>query len=106
MLNHRTDSMYDGAVAGPRSVDRSRRATPRPVIRAQIVPIASRREIAPGTSRRPPSRAGRSRAGRKARKYPKKLNSRRAPAPAPVAVAAAVAKAPQDHPRPKSSPSP
>jgi TonB family protein len=40
--------LYEGAVAGPRSVAASP-APPRPVIRAQIVPIASRREIAPET---------------------------------------------------------
>jgi periplasmic protein TonB len=39
-------SLYDTAVAGPRSVG-AMPATPRPVIRAQIVPIASRREAAP-----------------------------------------------------------
>jgi len=39
-------SLYDTAVAGPRSVG-AMPATPRPVIRAQIVPIASRREVAP-----------------------------------------------------------
>jgi TonB family protein len=39
-------SLYDTAVAGPRSVG-AIPATPRPVIRAQIVPIASRREAAP-----------------------------------------------------------
>jgi TonB family protein len=39
-------SLYDTAVAGPRSVG-AVPATPRPVIRAQIVPIASRREAQP-----------------------------------------------------------
>lgn len=38
-------SLYDGAVAGPRSVA-AVPATPRPATRAQIVPIASRREVA------------------------------------------------------------
>ncbi len=47
--NMRPDSLYDGAVAGPRSVT-SPAAPAKPVIRAQIVPIASRREITAETS--------------------------------------------------------
>jgi TonB family protein len=40
--------LYDGAVAGPRSVNASPApAAPKPAVRAQIVPIASRREVAP-----------------------------------------------------------
>src|SRR4051794_5702593 len=40
--------LYDGAVAGPRSVTASPApAAPKPAVRAQIVPIASRREAAP-----------------------------------------------------------
>jgi protein TonB len=42
----RLDSLYDGAVAGPRSVTAAP-AAPRPSARAQIVPIASRREMIP-----------------------------------------------------------
>jgi periplasmic protein TonB len=40
-------TLYDSAVAGPRSVAAMPASAPRPVIRAQIVPIASRREAAP-----------------------------------------------------------
>jgi protein TonB len=42
----RDEGLYDGAVAGPRSVNTDP-APARPVIRGQIVPIASRRDIAP-----------------------------------------------------------
>jgi protein TonB len=41
----RDGGLYDGAVAGPRSVAAAPAAAARPVIRAQIVPIASRREV-------------------------------------------------------------
>jgi TonB family protein len=77
----RTESLYDGAVAGPRSVTASPApAAARPVIRAQIVPIASRREVTPETqlAAPPPAPAA----------APEPVE---APAPAPAAVAPAPA---------------
>jgi TonB family protein len=87
-LNRRSDSMYDGAVAGPRSVTASP-ASPRPVIRAQIVPIASRREIPVEASLPPVVQA--------------------APdAPEPVAIPApqAAPPAPEPKPAPEAAPPP
>jgi protein TonB len=79
--SRRTESLYDGAVAGPRSVTASPApAAARPVIRAQIVPIASRREVNPETplTAPPPAPAA----------SPTPVDP---PAPAPVAVAPAPA---------------
>ena len=51
----RTETLYDGAVAGPRSVTAAPApAAARPAIRAQIVPIASRRETTADTPSAPP----------------------------------------------------
>jgi protein TonB len=89
----RTESLYDGAVAGPRSVNASPApAAARPVLRAQIVPIASRREVSPETPLTAPPPAPTA---------PETVEPS-APAPAPVA-AAPVAAAPVES---KATPAP
>jgi TonB family protein len=84
----RVDSLYDGAVAGPRSVNAAA-AQPKPVIRAQIVPIASRREIAPEVPP-PPTVQSAPEPVERLEKPEKVELPPTPPAPAPVVVTAAV----------------
>ncbi len=90
----RGEALYDGAVAGPRSVTAAP-APPRPVIRAQIVPIASRREIAPETHLPPAVQSA-----------PEKSEAVEAPivAPPPASPAPPAAAAPIPAPEPKAAP--
>jgi len=88
----RTDNLYDGAVAGPRSVTAAA-AQPKPVIRAQIVPIASRREIAPEVPP-PPAVQAAPQPVEKLETPEKPSKIELPPPPAPVVVAAAVAPPP------------
>jgi protein TonB len=92
----RPETLYEGAVAGPRSVSAAA-APPKPAIRAQIVPIASRRETVPEAPHPMPIQAS---------PEPPEMPAPAAPAPPPVVAAAPVLE-PEAAPAPvKSAPPP